>query len=93
MTTEPHDHHRPDTADMLASLAAARHILLGQDQAAHDTAEAGTCPACTTIAGASFMITTVSTILGDKVAVSERTRQVLLAAIDAAEAEIRAAPN
>jgi hypothetical protein len=87
-----HDHTRPDTAAMLAGLAVARAILDGAD---HGTAHAaaGSCPACAAVAGISHQITTTSTLLGDKTFVSERTRLVLLAAIDASEAELRAAGN
>ena len=41
----------------------------------------------------SFVITAVSTMLGDKAFVSEGTRRVLLAAVEAAEREIDTAPN
>jgi len=89
-----HDHARPDTADMRAALATARAILTGADHGtAHAAAETGTCPACAAVAGISHQITTTSTLLGDKTFVSERTRLVLLAAIDASEAELRAADN
>lgn len=94
MTGHPHDHARPDTADMRASLAAARAILDGASHAtAHQAAQTGTCPACTAIAGISFVIATASTLAGDKVFVSEPVRQAMLAAVDAAEAELRAAGN
>jgi hypothetical protein len=94
MTTgDPHEHARPGLADMRAALTTARAILLGDDQAAHDAASAGSCPACTALAGISFGITLASTIAGDKTLVSEPVRAACLAAVDAAEAELRAAPN
>jgi hypothetical protein len=85
--------HRPDLAAQRAALAAARAILDGADPAAHAAAADGACPACTALAGISFMATVVSTVLGDQAFLSERTRQVILAAIDATEAELRAAGN
>jgi hypothetical protein len=92
--TDQHDHGRPDTADMWAALHTVGAILDGADHAdAHQAAEAGSCPACTAAAGISFMITTASTLLGDTGFVSERTRRVLLAAVDAAERELREAGN
>ena len=55
MTSDPHD-HRPGIADQRAALATFRAILLADDPGAHDAAATGTCPACTTIAAASFGI-------------------------------------
>jgi hypothetical protein len=92
MTTSPHE-HRPDLAAQRASLAVARAILDGADPAAHAATADGACPACVALAGISFMATVVSTVLGDEAFLSERTRQVILAAIDAAEAELRGFPN
>jgi hypothetical protein len=92
-TADLHEHARPGPADMRAALAAARAILLRDDQAAHDAASAGTCPACTVMAGISFGIMLASTALGDAAFVSEPARLACLAAVDAAEGELRAAPN
>jgi hypothetical protein len=94
--TQPSDHDpaRPGVADMPASLAAARAILDGSEPGtAHQAAETGTCPACVAVAGISFMITTVSTMAGDTMFVSERTRLALLAAVQAAEDELRGSGN
>lgn len=89
-----HDHARPDIADMRAALATVRAILDGADHGTtHEAASAGSCPECVATAGISFMIATVSTLLGDKAFVSERTRRVLLAAVEAAQREMDAAPN
>ena len=94
MTTgNPHEHARPGLDDMRASLAVARAILLRDDRAAHAAASAGSCPACTVMAGVSFGITLGSIMAGDPAFVSEPVRAALLAAVDAAEAELRAAPN
>jgi hypothetical protein len=90
----PHDHARPDLADQRAALVVARAILDGADPDAHEAADAGgSCAACVALAGISFMATVVSTVLGDEAFLSERTRQVILAAIDAAEAELRGMSN
>jgi hypothetical protein len=93
MTGDPHDHARPGLADMRAALATARAVLLGDDPAAHAAASAGSCPACTAMAGISFGITLGSIMAGDPAFVSEPVRGAMLAAVDAAEAELRAAPN
>jgi hypothetical protein len=95
VTGELHDHARPDPADMRASLAVNRAILDGADPGtAHRAAmAAGACPACVAVAGISFGISVASTLAGDKISVSEGTRQVLLAAVEAAEREIGAASN
>jgi hypothetical protein len=90
----PHDHARPDAADMRASLATARAILDGADPStAHETAESGTCAACVAVAGISFMVTVVSTLAGDTTVVSERSRRAMLAAVQAAQRELDSAPN
>ena len=89
MTEYQHDHARPDTADMRAALGTARAILDGADhRTVHEAAmTAGACPACVAAAGISFVITAVSTLVGDQAFVSEGTRRVLLAAVDAADTE------
>lgn len=94
MTTgDPHEHARPGLDDMRAALRVVRAQLTGDDPAAHAAAAAGTCPACTTLAATSFGITLGSIALGDAAFVSEPVRGAMLAAVDAAEAELRAAPN
>lgn len=89
----PHDHARPDTADMRAVLATARAILDGADRTAAQAAGSGSCAVCVAVAGISFGITLASTVAGDKGFVSEPVRLALLAAVDATEAELGAAPN
>lgn len=94
MNDSPHDHARPDLADMRAVLVTARAILDGADHdTAHQAAGAGFCPACTAVAGISFGITLASTLAGDQAFVSEQTRARLLAAVDATQQELDAAPN
>jgi hypothetical protein len=85
--------HRPGMSEQRAALATARAILLGADADAHQAAQAGHCPACTTIAGISFVITVTSTMAGDKMFVSERVARVLLAAVDAAQLELDSSAN
>jgi hypothetical protein len=93
MTADPHDHTRPGPADMRAALAVTRAILIRDDPGAHAAASAGSCPACTAIAAASFGIAIASTIAGDATLVSEPVRLAALAAVDAAEGELRSAGN
>lgn len=89
----PHDHARPDLADQWAAVRIARAMLTGDDPAAHDAASAGTCPACTTLAATSFGIMLASRAYGDTALVSEPSLRAMLAAVDAAETELRAAGN
>ena len=95
MTDDPHDHARPALADQRAALAAARALLTSTDPdtVAHAAAQAGTCPACTAIAGISLGIGIVSELAGDGPLVSQRTRLAVLAAVKTAEAALREAPN
>lgn len=89
-----HDHARPDLTDMRAVLVTARAILDGADHGtAHQAAETGACPACVAVAGISFGITLASTVGGDKAFVSEPLRRAMLAAVDAAQAELDGAQN
>ena len=96
--TDDHDHARPDGEPRPTSLAALGHPARragnrGDHPGAHDAAASGACPACTAIAVASFAAAHLSTLAGDTVLVGEPTRYVMLAAVDAAEAELRAAFN
>jgi hypothetical protein len=92
--TDDHDHARPDTADMRAALGTARAILTGASpDDVHEAASAGSCPACTAAAGVSFGITLASTLAGEKLGVSPELAHVMLAAVEATEAELRAAGN
>lgn len=56
-------------------------------------ADSGACPACVAVAGISFGITLASVMAGDTAFVSEPVRLALLDAVDASEAELRAAGN
>jgi hypothetical protein len=84
------DHERtPSRQDMLAALAIARAVVPGNGDA-HEAA--GDCPACTALAAASFGLSVCSTMAGEKL-VSERMIAAWLAAVDAAERELRSAGN
>ena len=89
------DHPRPCPADLRAAAAVTRAVLDGGHHAeAHAAATGhGICPACVAVAAASLGITLASTVAGDKTLVSEPVRQALLAAVDAAQAELGAASN
>ena len=82
MSDSPHD-HRPGIADMRAALLATRAILDRADDTAHEAAEGGSCPACTTMAGISYGTTLASTMAGDTAFMSEPVRLQLLAMVDA----------
>jgi hypothetical protein len=85
--------HRPGLADHRAALAAARAILTGDDQAAHAAAGSGSCPQCTALDGISLGMQLVSTLAGEKLGVSPELARVMLAAVEAAEAELRGMSN
>ncbi len=88
-----HGHARPGTADMRAALAVARAILTGDDPAAHDAAASGTCLACTTVAAVSFGFSLTATLAGEQIGLSRQLATTMLAAVQATEAELRAAGN
>jgi hypothetical protein len=97
MTGDPHAHPRPCPADLRAAIAVTR-VVLQEGGSGHAEAHAaatghGICPACTAVAAASLGITLASVMAGDKAFTSEPVRLRLLAAVDAAEQELGAAPN
>ena len=85
--------HRPDLAAQLAGIAVTRAILTGADADAHEAASAAPCPACAAIAAASLVMAIASTLAGEQMFVSEELRRAMLAAVDAAGAELRSAGN
>ena len=87
-----HDHARPDTADMRAALATARAILT-DDPGAHQAAATGTCPACTTLAAMSFAFNLTATLASEQLGLSRQLATTMLAAVQHAEADLRAAGN
>jgi hypothetical protein len=95
MTGDSHAHPRPCPADLRAAIDVTRAVLDGGGHAeAHAAATGrGICPACVAVAAASLGTAIVSTVRGDKTFTSEQSRQVMLAALDAAQAELGAAPN
>lgn len=85
--------HRPDRAAQLASIAVARAELAADHQAAIAAAE-DQCPACLALVITNYWASVSAMCLGNRSGlVDERVRLVLLAAADAAEAELRSAPN
>ena len=92
--TMTHDHARPDTADMRAVLATTRAILSdGADHGTtHQAAESGSARPVSPWPG-SLGITLASTMAGDTGFTSEPVRLAMLAAVDAAEAELGGASN
>jgi hypothetical protein len=78
---------------MRAALATARAILTGDDPAAHQTAASGACTACTTVAALSFGFNLTATLAGEQVGLSRQLASTMLAAVQAAEADLRAAGN
>ena len=75
---------------MRAALHVTRVVLDSADlKTAHDSRRRGRiCPACIATAGISYGITLASAIAGDPMFVSEPRAPRLLAAVDAAEAEL-----
>lgn len=88
-----HDHDHPGIADQRAVLAVARAVLNVDPASAHQAAGSGACNACTVVAAVSFGFAMVASAAGEMTGLSEPLRVQLAAAIDAAEAELRAAPN
>jgi hypothetical protein len=101
MTDADQHDHRPGIADQRAALATWRAILLADDPAAHDAAAHAACPACTTIAAASFGITAAEQLAAEllgKLAPGAALdaapfRAAILDVIGRTETELRAAPN
>jgi len=91
---QPEPAHRPGLADQRAALATARLILADANpDVIHAAAASGTCPQCTALAGVSLGITLAATLAGEKLGVSPELARVMLAAVDAAEAELRGMSN
>jgi hypothetical protein len=93
MTADQHGHARPDTADMRAALATARAILADDKPGAHQAAATGACPACTTLAALSFAFNLTATLAGEQIGLSRQLATTMLAAVQHAEADLRAAGN
>jgi hypothetical protein len=85
--------HRPDLAAQRAALAVARAELTGDHEAAIGAAEA-LCGVCLALTITNYWIAVAAILDGNRTGmVTERVRRRLLAAADAAEAELRASPN
>jgi hypothetical protein len=88
----PHE-HRPGPAAQRAAVAIARAELAFDHDAAIAAAE-GHCPACLALTVTNYGIPVCAILTGERSGfVSEALRLRLLAAADAAEAELGAAPN
>ena len=92
MSDDLHDHARPDRAAHLSALGIGRAIVHHDPAAAHEAVSAAACPSCVVVAGLQFGFTLAAVFAG-KPFVDEPLRLQLVAAIDAAERELRAAPN
>ena len=88
-----HDHARPAIADQRAVLATARAVLAADPDAAHQAAGSGSCDACTVVAALQLGFALVAQFTGERMFVSEGLRLQLLAAVDATQQELDAAPN
>jgi hypothetical protein len=94
MPADPHDHNRPGVADQRAAVTAASALVLGNDDLAHQAAEAGTCPHCTALAGISLGIALAGELTGDQGPfVSQSLRLRLLPLLKITLAELDSAPN
>jgi hypothetical protein len=78
---------------MQAALDLARAMLADDKPAIRRAAGDAACPACVAVAVASFGFTLVSVFAGEQAFMSEQTRARLLAAIDAAQAELDGMAN
>jgi hypothetical protein len=88
MTSE----HHPGPAEQQAVLAAARAMLHGDDQAAHDAAATAPCPACATMAAIAFGWAIAAELDGARVT-SAPFRVQMLGFIAQAQRDIREAQN
>jgi hypothetical protein len=86
------DHARPDVSAQRAVLAVARALLAADPGAAHQAAQAGTCPACTVVSAVQFGFTLAAEFGGYQL-VTGPLRDRLLAVIEGAQHELGAAPN
>lgn len=87
MTSDRHDHTRPGRAAQLAAMAMIRALLADDKTAIRRAAVAGGCPACNTVAVASWVLTA-----SGRGMTPERARAIL-AAVEATEVILRAEGN
>ena len=89
-----HNYSSPDV--QRAVLATARAVLGADLDAAHEAAEqvrwTGACPDCMTVTAVQLGLALCASLAGQPFVTGELHAR-LAAAIDAAEAELRAAPN
>ena len=91
------DHDRVFPEVQRAVLDAARAILGGDPDAAHEAADRacglGGCPPCEIVCALQLGFALVARFTGEKMFVSESLRLQLAAAIDAAQAELDSSAN
>jgi hypothetical protein len=92
MTSDQHDHARPDQATQQTVLDLARAILNRNPAAAHQVIADAACPSCAAVAGLQLGFA-LCTMLAGLPFMSEALRRRLLDAIDRAENELRNGPN
>jgi hypothetical protein len=92
MNEPAHDHASPGQATQQTVLDLARAILNRNPPAAHQIIADAACPSCVAIAGLQLGFT-LCTVLAGTPFMSEPLRRQLLADVDAAERELRSAPN
>jgi hypothetical protein len=91
--TGDHD-HRPGPAAQRATIAIARAMLTGNPDAAVEAAATVPCPVCLGLTITHYWIAVAAIIDGNRTGmVTEQVRGKLLAAADAAQRELGAAPN
>jgi len=90
---DQHDHGPGPTAQR-ATLAIARAVLAGNPDAAIAAAATVPCPVCLALTVTNYWIAVAAVIDGNRTGlVTEQVRRKLLAAVEATEAELRAAGN
>ncbi len=92
MSDSPHDHARPDRAAQQSTLDVARAILDRDMPAAREAISAAACPSCVAVASLQFGFALCSVFAGAAF-ITEPLRLRLLGLVDAAERELRGAPN
>ena len=92
MTSDLHDHARPDRAAQQSVLDIARAVLHRDMPGAHEAISAAACPSCVAIASLQLGFTLCSVFAGTPF-ITEPLRIQLVAAVEAAQAELNAAPN
>jgi hypothetical protein len=86
--------HGPGPAAQRATIAIARAALTGNPGAAVEAAATVPCPVCLGLTVTHYWIAVYAIMRGNRTGlVTDQVRRELLAAADAADAELRSAPN